>query len=813
MLTKIGLPPDHFTRIQARINQINAQNPKIKELSLREISEELFRDYQSSRDFRDKRHDQGIYYTPPLIAEFMVRRALYYYFFPEKEYPVLDNYTENLQGILQKRWKNLPRNNMIRELTAMWTKLLAVKICDNACGCGDFLLPAFRQLQNMMSFCLEKIMALTFEEQSHFENINEFLSVKQKGTQSGQYILEHCIYGVDLDPYAITIAKLRLLSLMNPLENPIALHLIPGNGIIGRLPNDPKNYVERINDKWMQEELPSPFHWEDHFPEIFTAEKHGFDIIVGNPPYLKSRLRNATMNFDLTGFLHEYFTDVFKKAQLKIQKSMDLSCFFLLRASQLLTPGGILGYLMTNKWFRTSYGISIRKFVTTQSLLREIHDFSNIVIFQDANVDTCIILLEKSNQKNSNVLISMPKTSENLEKLCLSSQSNLFSELNIYTKNQNDLTETIWNFDAQNLDKEIFDFIEQNYVSLKKQGILMGKGLETGCNDAFVIDSDKKYELVSKEPVVSNIIYPFILGESIKRYEIEWRNKWVIFLPWHFPGNQETQVSNFELEFKARFPELYKYLSQYRHQLEQRAPTERDRYEWYALKRYAASYFQYFFHPKIMWQELSAFGKFCWDPNGLFPSNSAYMMTGCPISLVPILNSSIVDFYFQMIAKTIGKRGRRHTTKYIEKIPVPLISEIPKKFEIWAQYLHVAPQNQDLHHINEAIVGEFYFSTVFLKEHFYSEPTQRLWNNIEHYLESIYFDDWTQLNWKTQLGIITDLEVEKLREIEQYNRSIIKKVITQIANDKNIQTLLNSIFAHPWMEHCLNIINHINRRS
>ena len=157
--------------------------------------------------------------------------------------------------------------------------------------------------------------------------------------------------------------------------------------------------------------------------------------------------------------------------------------------------------------------------------------------------------------------------------------------------------------------------IESIGVPLRDWNISINYGIKTGFNEAFIITGSKKDELISADPKSAEIIRPILRGRDIKRYTYDFSDSWLIYVPWHFPlENDETITgasADAELSFKEQYPAVYNHLLSYKNDLSKRNKAETGiRYEWYALQRWGAKYKDDFNRQKIVWGEISDNPKF-----------------------------------------------------------------------------------------------------------------------------------------------------------------------------------------------------------
>ena len=160
------------------------------------------------------------------------------------------------------------------------------------------------------------------------------------------------------------------------------------------------------------------------------------------------------------------------------------------------------------------------------------------------------------------------------------------------------------------IEESIRKKIASNGVPLKDWGLSINRGILTGYNDAFIISTEKKDELISTDPKSADLIRPILRGRDIKRYHYSFADLWLIFVPWHFPLQNDESITGVSVKaeqlFQEQYPAVYKHLLSYKKQLSERNKAETGiRYEWYALQRWGAKYWNEFFKQKIVYREIS----------------------------------------------------------------------------------------------------------------------------------------------------------------------------------------------------------------
>ena len=198
-----------------------------------------------------------------------------------------------------------------------------------------------------------------------------------------------------------------------------------------------------------------------------------------------------------------------------------------------------------------------------------------------------------------------------------------------------------------------------------------------------MIDGAKRAELIAKDTKSAEIIKPLAVGADVRKWRTNYKDKWLIFTPWHFPLHEDTSITGSSLkaekEFERIYPSIYGHLAKYKKELSLRNKAETGiRYEWYALQRCAATYFKEFDKPKIVYQAFQVKPCFAFDNNGMFINNAVWMIVIDDLYLLGILNS---QSFWQEITRhcTQIQNGYQLLRVYLEKAIVPNASESEKE--------------------------------------------------------------------------------------------------------------------------------------
>ncbi|GAA6368056.1 hypothetical protein I1900192L5_00240 [Odoribacter splanchnicus] len=222
---------------------------------------------------------------------------------------------------------------------------------------------------------------------------------------------------------------------------------------------------------------------------------------------------------------------------------------------------------------------------------------------------------------------------------------------------------------------------------MKDWNIQINYGIKTGFNDAFIISTEKRDEILANcqtedERVrTAELIRPILRGRDIKRYGYDWAGQWLIYIPWHFPYQFDESITGAsekaEKAFKEQYPAVYNHMLEYKEPLSKRNKAETGiRYEWYAMQRWGAKYWEDFSKPKIIWGEISDKSKFAFDFLGEYipEATSFYMKGECIEYLLSALNSSVSEWLFSKVGTTTGVGTIRWKKYTIEQLIVAKLS-------------------------------------------------------------------------------------------------------------------------------------------
>ena len=223
---------------------------------------------------------------------------------------------------------------------------------------------------------------------------------------------------------------------------------------------------------------------------------------------------------------------------------------------------------------------------------------------------------------------------------------------------------------------------------LKDWDIQINYGIKTGCNEAFIIDEAKRAEILSncqsedERKRTEAIIRPILRGRDIRRYGYDWAGLYIVYIPWHFPLHLDPTITGAsekaEEAFKTSYPSVYNHLEGYKDTLKKRNQAETGiRYEWYALQRWGANYWEEFEKPKIIYPNMTKYMPFFYDELGMYTNQKCFILTGRHLHyLIAFLNSSIFKICYRESFPELQGGTRELSKIFFENILIPVLPEI-----------------------------------------------------------------------------------------------------------------------------------------
>ncbi len=430
---------------------------------------------------------------------------------------------------------------------------------------------------------------------------------------------------------------------------------------------------KKLDDALSGGEYHNAFEWRFEFPEVLDDEGDflGFDCIIGNPPYIRQEHIK-----DLKPLLQKQYHDFYNS-------TADIYTYFFALAFHLLKEKGFNAFITSNKYARAKYGTKLRELLLKKTTLVSYMELNALKVFESATVDTSIIHSIKQTPLKESVFNYYEPTPD--DKDDLKSAPSLLMKQNALS------TESFIFANATLLD--LRDKIESVGTPLKDWDISINYGIKTGANEAFIIPTEKRDEILkncddlqkdergmSERERTKELIKPILRGKDIKRYSYEWAHLWVIIAKF---GSHEF--------LEVEYPTIYNHLLQYKDQLEQRGQCRYSRgpqnsnkpypgqHHWLELDNNPRdSYLQDFEKEKIVYPCIMAKEPcFVYEKKGFYAPAPANIITGDKIEikyLTALLNSKCIYFAMRKFYMGGGIESELKTNN-LEKIPIPKITE------------------------------------------------------------------------------------------------------------------------------------------
>lgn len=393
----------------------------------------------------------------------------------------------------------------------------------------------------------------------------------------------------------------------------------------------------------------------------------GFDIVIGNPPYIQ--LQNND------GALAKLYADCGYKT---FARTGDIYCLFYERGYQLLKQGGHLCYITSNKWMRAGYGEKTRDFFVKNTNPLLLIDFAGVKIFESATVDTNILLFAKA--ANAHKTLCAVTNKQNKDKV------KILSDFVQQSGTICDFTNSDSWVILSPIEQSIKRKIEAVGTPLKDWDIEINYGIKTGCNDAFIISTEKRNEILAncqtedERKRTEKIIRPILRGRDIKRYGYNWAGLWLIatFPACHYDIENYPAVKKYLLEFGIeRLEQTGKSHIVNGEKIKARKKTNN---KWFETQD-SISYWEDFDKPKIVYMEIQTdnpnegypFPCFSYDDSGSVVLNTAYIMCSNSVDIryvLGVLNSSVGRMIARFYVTQLQERQYRMLAQYLSKFPI-----------------------------------------------------------------------------------------------------------------------------------------------
>ncbi|GAA6834088.1 class I SAM-dependent DNA methyltransferase [Helicobacter pylori] len=400
--------------------------------------------------------------------------------------------------------------------------------------------------------------------------------------------------------------------------------------------------------------------WRFEFPEVLDDEGDflGFDCIIGNPPYIRQEHIK-----DIKPLLEKQYRDFYNS-------TADIYTYFFALSYHLLKEKGFNAFITSNKYARARYGAKLRELLLKKTTIVSYMELNALKVFESAAVDTSIMSFIKQEPPKESVFKYYEPTPD--DKNHLKSAPSLSMKQNALS------TESFIFADATLLD--LRDKIEKSGTPLKDWGIQINYGIKTGANEAFIIPTEKREEILNacktqeERKRTEALIKPILRGKDIKRYSYEWAGEWVINTHNGYTSNLKFKIPPIDIE---KYPAIKTHLDSHYDTIATRCDQGDTPYH---LRNCA--YLEDFEKEKIVYGEIVQEPRFYLD-NGecelgyFYAEATSFILTGEHLHyLLGMLHSKLITFAFKTFyaGGGLGESGYRYKKAFIERLPIPQIT-------------------------------------------------------------------------------------------------------------------------------------------
>ncbi|GAA7181258.1 class I SAM-dependent DNA methyltransferase [Helicobacter pylori] len=415
---------------------------------------------------------------------------------------------------------------------------------------------------------------------------------------------------------------------------------------------------KKLDDALSGREYQNAFEWRFEFPEVLDDEGDflGFDCIIGNPPYIRQEHIK-----DLKPLLEKQYQDFYNS-------TADIYTYFFALAYHLLKEKGFNAFITSNKYARAKYGAKLRELLLKKTILVSYMELNALKVFESAAVDTSIVSFTKQ---------TPPKESDFKYYEPTPDDGNDLKSAHSLLMRQNALSTESFIFANTTL-LDLRDKIESVGTPLKDWDIQINYGIKTGCNEAFIIPTEKRDEILNacktqeERERTERLIKPILRGKDIKRYSYEWADLWLINTHNGYTSALKSKIPPIDI---AKYPATKAHLDAHLDTIATRSDQGDTPYH---LRNCA--YLEDFEKEKIVYPETSQGAYFIYENSGIFLEKTAFMIVSDAYNLkflTALLNSKLITFYFKNFCGgcMLGKSGYQYNKHALEKIPIPKITE------------------------------------------------------------------------------------------------------------------------------------------
>jgi adenine-specific DNA-methyltransferase len=382
------------------------------------------------------------------------------------------------------------------------------------------------------------------------------------------------------------------------------------------------------------------FEWRFEFPEVLNDDGDfvGFDVVIGNPPYIRQEELGEFKNHLQTNY--KVFTS-----------GGDIFSYFYELSHSIMKDKGYFSFI-NNTFDKTTAGKTLREFVENNFRFERYIDFTDVVVFEEATTYPIILIAQKANQKSSFKFFKYTKA--NFYDKELINNDSIHTEVA-----QDKLNTSAWNF-INSFEQNVLTKIQSHNTIGEKYGKCF-RGIITGLNEAFVTENNLGGYNVLKD------VYD---GKDLKKWATPQPFKKMIVFESKSTSKAFGKLSEdvaFE-KMKAGYPEIFSHLEPFK----EKAKKRFDKGEfWWELRNCA--YYDLFDKPKIIFPNLQNTNKFALDDTGVYLNAPAVFLPSNDKALLAVLNSKVVWHFLKSICVIRSGGYIEVKPQYFEQIPIPNI--------------------------------------------------------------------------------------------------------------------------------------------
>ena len=515
------------------------------------------------------------------------------------------------RAYVAERLNDRQRTALVGFWEAWLAELPTVRVLDPACGSGAFLIEAFDQLHAEYARAADTLEELRPQGLGLFD--------------PDRTILQENLFGVDLNAEAVDIARLSVwikTAQRGKVLTDLDRNVRAGNSVVGDPALDPR-----------------AFDWAAAFGALGggggspngAADPGGmpaaglFDVVVGNPPYVRAELLGA-------------YKPHWQRRFATYHGSADLYVYFYELGLRLLKPGGRLAYVVTNKWLKAGYAEALRRYLAESVWLDAVVDLGHArQVFPDADVFPSLLVAERpvdgAAAPTEVRAAVIPREVLRLEELATQVMSGT------YPIARARFGASPWTLDPPEADALMQRMRGDGVRLAEYAGVEPLYGLKTGYNDAFLLTGAERSALIQEDARSADLLKPYLRGQDVERWQASWDDRWLLRLdssadhdwPWRDGGDDAEGL------FAAAYPAVHRHMKQ--HEAKLRGRSDKGRY-WWELR--ACAYYARFERPKLFYQVIQFYPSYAYDSRGLYGNDKTFFLPTDDLYLLGVINSPLL---------------------------------------------------------------------------------------------------------------------------------------------------------------------------